>query len=182
MSERLGDWMQTYTGIAFWPLDPRPEEVSLMDIAHGLAHQCRYNGHCLSFYSVAQHSVLVSQWLGSHGRFDLAVWGLLHDAAEAYVGDVIRPLKRMLPQYAEIEAKVERCIAERFGLELPMPAVIKEADNAVLIAEAESLMAPPPMPWRESGVKRWPEGRIVALGPESARAHFLQRCRDLGVR
>ena len=59
MSERGGDWMQTYSGFQFWPLDPRPEEIHVIDIAHSLANQCRYAGHCREFYSVAQHSVLL---------------------------------------------------------------------------------------------------------------------------
>lgn len=83
------DWMQTYTGRVFWPLEPRPEDVDIVDIAHALANLCRYGGHSKVFYSVAHHSVLVSQIVPPAD----ALWGLMHDSAEAYVIDLIRPIK-----------------------------------------------------------------------------------------
>lgn len=90
--ERKGDWMQTYTGRKFWPLNPRAEEVYIEDIAHSLALSCRFNGHCKVFYSIAQHSVLVSQIVKPTQQ----LIALLHDSAEAYLGDIIRPIKRFL--------------------------------------------------------------------------------------
>ena len=114
MADRKGDWMQTYTGRQFWPLDPRPEEVVIEDIARALSMQCRFAGHCAKFYSVADHSVRVSMLADENSTLALA--GLLHDAAEAYVVDVPRPLKRFLPGYKEIEREVARAIEKRFGL------------------------------------------------------------------
>lgn len=180
MKGRKGDWMQTFTGVAFYPLDPRAEDVRLQDIAHSLAHQCRYNGHCRAFYSVAQHSVLVSDWLRAHGRSELEVWGLLHDAAEAYTGDIVRPIKRSLPAVAAMEEPVERAISERFRLIWPMPAEVKRADNAVLLAEARDLMGPPPQPWSDRGEEPWPSA-ITPWAPEEARKIFLQVAARLGV-
>jgi uncharacterized protein len=89
--------MQTYTGLAFWPLDPRPDEIRLVDIAHALSKLCRYGGQCLSFYSVAEHSLLVASKAPDH----LKLVALMHDASEAYLLDIPRPIKRHLAGYAE---------------------------------------------------------------------------------
>jgi len=87
MAARIGDWIQTYTGKRFWPLDPRPEDVDILDIAHSLSLLCRFTGHTSSFYSVSQHSILVAQEVPKR----LRLWALFHDAAEAYIGDIARP-------------------------------------------------------------------------------------------
>ena len=81
---RRGGWIQTYTGRQFWPLDPRIEDIDIHDIAHALSHQCRYSGHCLRFYSVAEHSVLLSH----HVAGEHMLWALLHDAWEAYLAAI----------------------------------------------------------------------------------------------
>jgi hypothetical protein len=145
MTTRKGDWIQTYTGRMFWPLDPRPEEVCLKDIAHALAIQNRFGGHSLVPYSVAQHSVMVSRWC------DLtdARWGLLHDAAEAYLNDVCRPVKvhpDMAP-YRAGEALLMSVICERFGLPPLEPPSVQRADRLMLLAEKRDLLAPEPAPW-----------------------------------
>jgi len=137
---RPGDWMQTFTGRRFWPIDPRPEEIYIEDIAHALGMACRYAGHCLRFYSVAEHSVWVSRNVPKQYR----LWGLLHDASEAYIVDVPRPLKPSLTDYRVFEDRVMRAVALRFGL-LPhstMPAEVKEADNRILVDEKDQNMAP----------------------------------------
>lgn len=138
-AERVGDWMMTYTGRKFFPLDPRPDDIDLRDIAWGQAHQCRYNGHGRFFYSVAEHSVLLSR----HFNETLpAREALLHDAAEAYIGDVIRPLKRSLPQFIEIESKLERVIFGRFNLPATLRDEVKAADTAILTDERNRLFDP----------------------------------------
>jgi uncharacterized protein len=103
MSTRTGDWIQTYTGKQFWPLSPLPEDIVIEDIAHALSMQCRFGGHVRTFYSVAQHSVHVSLLVEPQ----YALWGLLHDAAEAYLVDLPRPIKKFSEMgllYQEIEA------------------------------------------------------------------------------
>ena len=93
--KRKGDWMQTHSGIQFWPLDPRPEDILIEDIAHALSNQCRFAGHCCFHYSVAQHSVLVSENVPAQD----AMWGLLHDAGEAYLVDLPRLRSSTIPNW-----------------------------------------------------------------------------------
>ena len=173
---RMGNWMQTQGSRAFWPLDPRPTDIDIRDIAHALAMQCRYNGHCRVFYSVAEHSVLVSQVVPPED----ALHGLLHDAAEAYVGDIIRPLKRHITGYDEIEDRIWRAIAARFGLSPEMPESVKAADNAVLLAEQQQIMGPAPLPWNVLGAAA--DVMIHGHVPEQARVRFLtQFCHLRGM-
>ncbi len=136
MTKRLGDWMQTYTGRQFWPLDPRPEEIFIEDIAHALSMQCRYAGHCLRFYSVAEHSVLLARAMGNSAD---ARWALLHDASEAYLVDVPRPVKPHLAGYRDAEDLVMRAVAARFNLPPDMPPLVHEGDNRIIADERDNL-------------------------------------------
>jgi len=164
---RRGDWMQTATGRQFWPIDPRPEEVHIEDIAHALSLMCRYGGHCLRFYSVAEHSVLVARATSPEHR----LWALLHDAAEAYVADVIRPLKPFLRDYQNIEDGVMRAICQRFGLDVIMPQEVKDLDIRILMDEKAQNMALEPAPW----IKAEPLGvQLRFWQPGRARAEFLR--------
>lgn len=175
MSERRGSWMQVYSGRPFWPLDPRPEEVHVEDVAHALAYQCRFAGHVISApYSVAEHSVRCS-WIVPPEH---ALQALLHDATEAYLVDVPRPLKPYLTNYAEIEARLWTVIAERFGVPVELAAEVKLADEVMLATEKRDLMAPSELPWGPL-----PEplaGRIVPWDVEVARGQFLARFAELG--
>jgi hypothetical protein len=161
MTERRGDWMQTFTGRAFWPLDPRPDEVEIADIAHALAHQCRYAGHCRRFYWVAEHSVLLARAVAPEHR----LWALLHDAAEAYLVDLPRPVKRQVIGYATAEAAVMLAICARFNLPAEMPLEVHEADGRMLHDESAQNMAAPPIPWNMPGMplgvtlEFWPPAR-----------------------
>lgn len=166
---RYGDWIRTFTGRKFYPLDPRPREVHLMDIAHALSNICRYTGHCSEFYSVAQHSVLVSHYCDPVN----ALWGLLHDAAEAYLADVARPVKRDIKGLKEIEERLMRAIAEKFGLPWPEPLDVKLIDTRLLIDEMRRLM-PNPEDCDHFGVL--PMGiEIEPLSPKAAENLFLRR-------
>ncbi|RVI65316.1 hypothetical protein [Sinorhizobium meliloti] len=142
-NERLGDWMQTASGRKFWPMDPQPHEVFIEDIAHSLSLQCRYAGHCHRFYSVGEHSVHLARHLRWQG-VEVALWALLHDASEAYLVDVPRPVKPYLPGYKEAESRVMAAVCERFGLAADMPAVVHEADMRII---ADELMNMVPMDW-----------------------------------
>lgn len=143
MNSRYGGWIQTYTGVRFYPLDPRPEEVHIEDIAHSLSLQCRYAGHCPEFYSVAQHCVLASEWLLlRHAEEYLQLGALLHDASEAYLVDIPSPIKNTeeFGVYRKIEAKLEDVIAARFGLGTLKHPLIKEADETILATEFRDFM------------------------------------------
>lgn len=168
---RKGDWIQTYTGIQFWPLDPRPEEIHIEDIAHALSHQCRFAGHCEQFYSVADHCVRVSEIV----PFEYAMWGLLHDAAEAYLVDLPRPIKkysRMGTLYAEIEAALMLAVGVRFNLHGFEPAIVKRADNVLLVTEKRDLVKCPPKPWEDNGCEPLP-ARIIPRTSSEAKSAFL---------
>lgn len=136
-----GDWLQTYTGRRFYPLDPQPGEIDRLDIGHALSLLCRYGGHVDRFYSVAEHSVLMSRTLAPSGR-TAALQALLHDATEAYIVDLPRPLKRLEPLagYRSIESSVWAAIAQAFGVPVVLEAAVKEADNRILLTERDALM------------------------------------------
>lgn len=126
--------IKTYTGRVD-PLNPTVDTINIEDIAHALARQCRYNGHCVGFLSVARHSIWVMERLMSQG-YDktMQLTGLLHDAAEAYLGDLVRPLKHSEfgEVYLLVEVAVEEVIAERFGIHFPIPVEVRAADDYVL--------------------------------------------------
>jgi len=138
--------IQTFTGIFFDPFNPRVEDVRIEDIAHALTMQCRFGGHVRKRWSVAQHSLMVSDLCPEHLKLE----GLLHDASEAYLTDLPRPIKHhpLLSSYRGLEADLEYAISKRFDLSWPMPDEIKAADNAVLVAEAIAL---------KNGIEGWQE-------------------------
>lgn len=133
---RKGNWMISYKGNKLFPLDLRPRDIDIDEIAHSLSNLCRFGGHCKFFYSVAQHSVLVSSLLPD----ELKLVGLLHDATEAYCGDMVRPLKKSLPQFDEIESNIWRVVATKFDLPFLMPERVCLEDARVLLAEKKSLL------------------------------------------
>lgn len=175
-----GDWMQTYTGIQFHPLDPRPEDIDPADIAHSLSLICRYGGHVHRFYSVAEHCVLMSQAVPSA----FALWALLHDAAEAYVGDMVRPLKRQMPAYCDAEDAVLSVITMKFGLPSfgrgVLPPAVKDADNRILLTERDALMPNTRYSWAQDGMEPLPVA-VTGWAPEEAERHYLDRLTELGA-
>ena len=175
-ASRKGNWIQTYSGRQFWPVDPRSEDVDLMDIAHALSNLCRYAGHSRSFYSVGQHSVLASQIVPPRD----AGWALMHDAAEAYVVDLPRPIKHDpgAAWYREIERRVMAAVCLRFSLPMIQPASVSLADDVLLSTERRDLMAPS-VEWSAHS-DPMPK-LIVPWTPEEAKDQFLCRARHLGL-
>lgn len=120
------------------PFDMNADDIRLADIAHSLARICRYTGAVEGFLSVAEHSIKVAQLLADAGEPQIVVrTGLLHDASEAYLGDISGPLKRLpaFDAYREAEHHVEEIIAGKYGLPFPYPPQIKQADTASLHLE-----------------------------------------------
>ena len=121
-------YVSTFLGNRFFLTNPHIDDVAIEDIAHGLAYQCRFNGQTRAFYSVAQHSLMVMSLVPEELRFS----ALLHDAAEAYLGDMVKPLKNLFPEFSLIEAHVMEIIGHRFGLDLThLDPAIKQADAAL---------------------------------------------------
>ncbi|TIQ40971.1 MAG: hypothetical protein E5X49_21130 [Mesorhizobium sp.] len=158
------------SGRIFDFLDPHGSDFTIEDVAHGLAHICRYAGQCRHFYSVAEHSLLVSDVATGY-----PYEALLHDAAEAFIGDVTRPLKQLLPDYKAIEANVEDAIAKRFGLNSGYREAVKAADLSVLAAEQAQVMAPGTDNWAKKAGVIAADVAVRYLSPPEARREFLKR-------
>jgi hypothetical protein len=159
-----GHLICTYTDRWINPLDPDPEQIDLEDIAHALSNLCRFTGHCFKFYSVAQHSVHVSEITDS-------LWGLLHDASEAYLSDIARPVKLQTGfggTYRRAETRLQKAVTESFKLPWPMPPEVKDADDLLLGAEMRDLM-----PYRWQGPE-W-DKPIDPWLPPKAKRRFLER-------
>ncbi|MBV9870479.1 MAG: hypothetical protein JO214_07635 [Frankiaceae bacterium] len=169
-----GDWMQTYTGRRFYPMSPRSDEIDPADIAHALSLICRYAGHVERFYSVAEHCVLMSQAVAPEN----ALAALLHDATEAYVVDVPRPLKRYLADYRAIEQATWTAIAIRFGVELTLPSEVDEADNRILVNERRELL-PRAEAWPAIDDLEPLPVAVVAWAPAIAERRYLERLTEL---
>lgn len=176
---RVGRPICTASGRLFWPLDPRPEEIAVEDIAAALSRLCRFGGHCRVFYSIAQHSVHVAELVQSRDP-EATLWALLHDAAEAYLHDLPRPIKyaRGMEFYREAEARLDAVLMASFGLAPSAPDVVRWADHTLFATEVRDLMtncraefwtlAEPPRP-----------ERIDPWDPERAEAAFLSMFRHL---
>ena len=151
-------WIQTYSGRQFWPLEPDSNDVNIIDIAHPLSLICRYSGHSERFYSVGQHCVELALYGEEVLKLPpkMCLYLLLHDSSEAYICDIPRPAKLIMPEYKGIEAKLEECIFTAFGLEYPMPNLVNELDTAMLATEAPVLMKKPPVPWGAMDVQPLP--------------------------
>ncbi|HLO65303.1 MAG TPA: hypothetical protein VK165_20260 [Azonexus sp.] len=168
------NWMLTASGKQFDPVDPQPEMIDLVDIAHGLAHECRFAGQCRRFYSVAQHSILASQIVAP----EYALEALLHDAAEAYIKDIPSPIKRLLPDYRALEAKVETVIRARFGLPPHKSVAVAAADLIMLATERRDLMGND-APWTcLHGINPMPQP-IRAMSSWHAKSMFMQRALEI---
>ena len=156
--------------------DPSRSKFSIKDIAHALSHICRFNGHCKYLYSVAQHSVLVSYLVDDK----YALQGLLHDAHEAFVGDMTTMLKRLIPEYKIYEDIAAAEVRSRFGIPFELHESIHEADMIALMSERRNLL-----PERKDDDLYWPQGydtiaaKIFPESPGMAYAQFMKRYEEL---
>lgn len=165
-------YIRTISGQPFWPLQSERGAIRIEEIAHALGNICRFTGHTSEFYSVAQHSVLVARILPP----GLQLWGLLHDAAEAYLCDLASPVKSQCPGYKAAEERLEQRIANEFGLPWPMPPEVKIADEILFETERRDLM--PYFVERSFDVKPLTT-RIIPWVPAHARRVFLSAFDDI---
>jgi uncharacterized protein len=171
-------WIQTYTGKKFYPTDPDIKEITLLDIAHPLSMQCRFSGHVKEFYSVAQHSVLVSFICDKKD----ALWGLMHDASEAYLVDIPRPIKKSgkFNNYLGFEKVMQEAICESYCLQSEMPESVKMADDMLLATEARDLMSPLHEDWVQI-CEPLPFKIIPMTQPQAKEAFILRFCQLTGA-
>jgi 5'-deoxynucleotidase YfbR-like HD superfamily hydrolase len=191
-----GDWIQTYTGQRFYLFSPRADEVVIEDIAFALAKICRFGGHSRVFYSVGQHSLVVDDlvarwWLNNPGKVSpfqaarLRLAALLHDGSEAYIGDVVRPLKRQLAAYKAIETQIQLAVMARFQIEDLMDeieldtGVVKQADNLALALERHKVLLPTDYKWRTDVLLEGVDYQIQLRPAEAVPVVFLERFQQL---
>ena len=175
-----GTWIESNSGLHVDFMNLKPADIRISDIAHGLANTGRFAGQCSKFYSVAEHSVLVSMLLEKTGEDDDVIRsGQMHDSPEAYIGDVVTPLKKLCPGFSIIERNFEVNIAAAFGLSVAFDAApIKRADFEMFCREKERLLSP----WDSRPAAPFgPELEIRCLPPEEAKALFLNRVEELGI-
>jgi hypothetical protein len=173
--------IQTVGGRRVRPLNPSPAEIDVGDVAHALSQLCRFGGHSRSFFSVAQHSCLAADAVAARGGTrEERLWALLHDASEAYLGDLAHPLKNSPygKAYRTAEERLQAAVCERFGLSRESPELVKRVDRALLASERRALMADT-WDWPElTGVEPL-DVEIEPWPPERARSEFLRRFREL---
>jgi 5'-deoxynucleotidase YfbR-like HD superfamily hydrolase len=172
-----GPTIQTHSGLFFDFLNPQRDQIDIRDIAIALSNVCRFTGHVDAFYSVAQHSVHVSRLVPPEHAFA----GLMHDAAEAYIGDVAKPLKLLLPDYKAIEDRVEAAVFAAFGLPAKLPECVKRADLVALSTEKRDLKRHSPQLWDCLGAVRPDLARILPASPVQAYWMFMRRFDELVI-
>lgn len=177
-----GTWIETYTGKKFYALDPREADICIEDIAHSLAHQCRFTGHPKRFYSVAQHSIELSVYSQLRGEPDSAsLYWLLHDAHEAYVGDMSSPMKQNLEELGLLEAwnkvvhNINGVIFKKYGI---LDAVIRDDyDKRILLDEKKEFFPDSKNNW---GLDLVPLGiSIDVMSDKMSEYLFLKRFKQL---
>jgi hypothetical protein len=173
----------THTGKFVNPLEATVDDIDLADIAHSLSNLCRYNGHVSHFYSVAQHSVIVAEQFNIFTEKYLRKWGLLHDASEAYLGDVVAPLKHSghYDFYLEAEDRMMEVICERFDLDLPMPEEIDIVDKMLRGPEMRDLKNYVPSDGNGGLTKKMYSFKIKPWLPDTSKHQFLHQAKLLRI-
>src|ERR1043166_7730000 len=176
------NFIETYAGVLFEPLRPNFANIQILDIAHALSNQCRFSGHTRVHYSVAEHSVRVSRLLRERGyRVPVQLWGLLHDASEAYLVDLATPIKhhkRFGAAYRKAEVNLMGAVCQRFGLASREPAAVCWADRKLLATEVRDLMPGRAEHWKKLRARPLPE-RIIPWGCFLAKVEFLNTFTEL---
>ncbi|WP_065259009.1 phosphohydrolase [Pseudomonas bananamidigenes] len=162
-------WILTHSGRRFNLVNPTAAMISPLDISHALSNLCRFNGHTRTHYSVAQHSLTVSSLVPDQYK----LVALLHDATEAYIGDMTRPLKALMPGFRMAEETIWRAICDRFNLDPVLPECVIRADLVALATERRDLMPIDPAEWEcLRGVPAMPETITPLSAPEAYMQYF----------
>ncbi len=171
------DYITTYSGGKFYYHHPKDSTITIRDIAHALGNTCRFGGHTREFYSVAQHSVLVSRLLDHDD--ELALHGLMHDAAEAFCCDLPSPCKsRCNGEYSRMEKECMEAIYEILGLPAPSQGQLEEvkhADRAALVNEAMAFLTDYRWVYEFPPYVLVPLDEIVPWSPRDAKVNFWLR-------
>lgn len=177
MDNKIDNYIETFTGVKFDFLNPQIEQINIEDIAHSLAMQCRFTGHSNDFYSIAQHCILVAELCPDEYK----LYGLLHDASEAYLTDVASPVKPFLQNYKMMECKIMKSIVEKYSLSEFFPEEVHLADMNALRVEIKQLM--------HSGGEGWainkilttplPDFKIEYMSPREAKVEFIKKFNEL---
>lgn len=164
-------WLLTSGARKFDLRNPRAQDVDPHEIAHSLGNLCRFTGHTFTHYSVAQHCLLVADLVPAEHRLA----GLLHDAHEAYIGDISTPFKELLPGFREVEAPIWAAVADYFGIDRQLPPEVKHADRVALATEKRDLLPGHPEPWETlHGIEPAPRA-VLPLAADLARHLWLDR-------
>lgn len=170
----LDPWIETYTGKKFYFLSPHPAMIEIEDIAHALSQTCRFSGHTREFYSVAQHCINVSDLL-MHKYHDpeLALEGLFHDSAEAYLTDIATPVKKHLPEYEVMEDRILRAIHRKYNIHESTTDRVKDADTCMLLSEAKAFLPSEGKDWAQKYMTTFPlKENLRGWSPEVARFEY----------
>lgn len=164
--------------------NPQPDQFTLEDIAGALSKICRFGGQCDYFYSVAEHSYLCVCVAERDGLpLDTQQAVLLHDAAESFIGDMVKPLKIMMPGYAEVEARVEAAIAEKFCIDFEREREsIRKIDHEMLIAERRAMFSPDKVTWAGEDEVRRLQVDFQTWVPNHAEVAFMRLAKFIGIK
>ena len=188
MKPSAKNWIQTYTGKKFFPLHPRKKDLSIRDQARALSMCCRYAGHVDRFYSVAEHAVRLRwQALDRGYPIEIQKWALIHDNAEAYLGDMTRPVKRQpeMQLYRDAEERLKRMIAKWLGLPKREPKIVTALDTEILGTEARALKSPIHPDWgKTTATGKLPDSwyldeSVLGWSPKEAEICYLEEFREL---
>lgn len=156
-----GSAIRTWSGLYINVFDPQPDQICIEDIAHGLAMRCRFGGHTKSFHTVAEHCIFMCDNVPDH----LKLQALLHDASEAYIGDMPTPIKQSLPDYLMLEGTLMDAIGRKFGFDgVNLDPLVKVLDRSALEWEWEHKVL---------------DDSVQSLTIDRVRALFLQRYHDV---
>lgn len=179
----VGSTIRLNSGCYLDLLDPRPDQFTMSDIACGLSKICRFGGQIEQFYSVAEHCLVSTEIARERtGSVDFQKAVLMHDAAEAFVGDIVKPLKVLLPEFSSIENRLEACIFKKYSIDFgKFKERAKAIDMDMLIAERNHFFSKDEVAWVGEDEVEKINPRFWGYGPGEAKKHYLWKMYTLGV-